>query len=79
MYPQKGTIAINSDADLVIFDSQKSWQVCAQDLVSRTDFSPYESMHITGKVDMTIARGEIIYHDGEVLGKAGRGKFVCRK
>ena len=79
MFPQKGTIALNSDADLVIFDPQKKWQILTEKLISRADFSPYNLFQLTGKVEMTISRGEIIYHDGEVLGKAGRGKFVFRK
>ena len=78
MFPQKGTIAINSDADLVIFDPEKKWQVATDKLVSRADFSPYNLFNLTGKVEMTVSRGEIIYRNGELLGKAGRGKFVFR-
>ena len=79
MFPQKGNIALNSDADLVIFDPQKKWQVSTAKLVSRADFSPYNLFELTGKVEMTISRGEIVYRDGEILGKAGRGKFVFRR
>ena len=78
MYPQKGTISLKSDADLVIFDPRKTWRVSAKQMFSRADFSPYESLPVTGKVEMTISRGEIIYRDGEVLGKAGRGQFIQR-
>ncbi len=79
MFPQKGTIALNSDADLVIFDAQKKWRVSTDKLVSKADFSPYDSFQLTGKVETTISRGEVIYQDGKVLGKAGRGKFIIRK
>lgn len=79
MFPQKGTIALNSDADLVIFDAQKKWSVSTDKLVSKADFSPYDSFQLTGKVETTISRGEVIYQDGKVLGKAGRGKFIVRK
>ena len=79
MFPQKGSIALESDADLVIFDPEKKWQVSADGLVSRADFSPYDKFHITGKVEMTISRGEVIYRDGEILKRAGRGKFIHRR
>ena len=79
MFPKKGTIDLNSDADLVIFDPKKKWQIATDNLVSRADFSPYNLMELFGKVEMTILRGEIIYREGEVLGKAGRGEFVFRK
>jgi len=79
MYPQKGTISLKNDADLLIFDPRKTWRVSAKQMFSRADFSPYESLSLTGKVEMTISRGEIIYRDGEVLGKAGRGQFIQRK
>lgn len=79
MFPQKGTIALNSDADLVIFDQKKKWRVSTDKLVSHADFSPYNLMELKGKVEMTLSRGEIIYREGELLGKAGRGEFVFRK
>ncbi|MBC8491465.1 MAG: dihydropyrimidinase [Candidatus Marinimicrobia bacterium] len=79
MFPRKGTIALNSDADLVIFNPGEKWQVSTDKLVSRADFSPYDLFELTGKVEMTISRGEVVYRDGKILGKAGRGQFIFRR
>lgn len=79
MFPRKGTIALNSDADLVIFNPGEKWQVSTDKLVSRADFSPYDLFKLTGKVEMTISRGEVVYRDGKILGKAGRGQFIFRR
>ncbi len=79
MFPRKGVIALNSDADLVLFNPNKKWRVSTDKLVSRADFSPYDSFELTGKVEMTISRGEVVYRDGKTLGKAGRGQFIFRR
>jgi len=79
MFPRKGAIALNSDADLVIFNHGEKWQVSTNKLVSRADFSPYNLFELTGKVEMTISRGEVIYRDEKILGKAGRGQFIIRR
>jgi dihydropyrimidinase len=79
MFPRKGAIAVNSDADLVIFNPGEKWQVSTDKLVSRADFSPYDSFKLTGKVETTISRGEVVYRDGKILGKAGRGQFIFRR
>ncbi|MCK4716687.1 MAG: amidohydrolase family protein, partial [Candidatus Marinimicrobia bacterium] len=79
MFPRKGAIALNSDADLVIFNPGEKWQVSTDKLVSCADFSPYDLFELTGKVEMTISRGEVVYRDGKLLGKTGRGQFIFRR
>jgi len=79
MFPRKGAIAVDSDADLVIFNPKKKWRILADKLFSQTDFSPYDQWEISGRVEMTISRGKVVYRDGKILGKAGRGQFIFRR
>jgi dihydropyrimidinase len=76
IYPRKGSLAIGSDADIVIFDPEKEWTIRADALHMATDFSPYEGINVRGAVDATISRGRIIYAGGEFLGEKGSGRFV---
>ena len=76
LYPRKGSLAPNSDADIVILDPQKEWTVSAQNLHSNAGWTPYEGMEITGKVETTIVRGKVVFHEGEITGEKGYGVFV---
>jgi dihydroorotase-like cyclic amidohydrolase len=77
-YPQKGTLLPGSDADLVIIDPDATWTVHAGDFPSVQPFSVYEGMELTGRVDVTISRGEVIASDGQVQVEPGRGRFLRR-
>ena len=74
--PQKGFLEPGSDADIVLYDPGVERALHHQDLHYLSGYSPYEGMTVKGEVKMTIARGEVIYRDGEILGAAGRGRFV---
>jgi dihydropyrimidinase len=74
--PQKGFLQPGSDADLVLYDPQVDRTIHHEDLHYLSGYSPYEGMAVKGAVKMTIARGEVVYRDGEILGAAGRGRFV---
>ena len=76
LYPRKGTIAIGSDADLVIWNTQQEVTITNDLLHHNVDYTPYEGMTITGYPEVTISRGEIVYRDGKVLAEQGRGKFL---
>lgn len=76
LYPRKGTLIPGRDADVVVYDPTPEGQIHAADLHYLAGYTPYEGMHVQGKVLMTISRGEIIYRDGEITGKPGRGRFV---
>src|SRR5215471_16017495 len=78
LYPQKGTIAVGSDADLVIFDPQKEVTIRHRDMHSRSDFELYEGFQVTGWPAQTLSRGEVIVDNGKVLGSSGRGKLLRR-
>jgi len=78
MYPQKGTIAVDSDADLVLFDPEKLKTITKSILHEHVDYTPYEGFELKGYPIMTIATGEIIAEAGRFVGKAGAGKFIKR-
>lgn len=78
MYPQKGTIAIGSDADLVIFDPNKEVTVTQSMLNENVDYTPFEGFKLKGYPEITLSRGEVIAKDGKYLGAEGRGKFIKR-
>jgi dihydropyrimidinase len=76
LYPKKGTIQIGADADLVIWDPNAEQLITASNLHGRADWSPYEGLHIAGKLKYTILRGEILVQEGRFTGKEMFGKYV---
>lgn len=78
LYPQKGAILSNSDADLVIFDPSQKNILKQENLHSKADYSPYEDIEVTGKIEMVIQRGRLLVKDGAFLGQKGDGKFLAR-
>lgn len=78
MYPQKGTIAVGSDADLIIFDPNKEIEIKEENLNENVDYTPYEGFKLKGYPVMTLLRGEVIAKDGKFVGQKGVGKFVKR-
>ncbi len=79
MYPQKGTIAPGSDADIVVFDPNKKVTLHANDLQTKCDWSPYENWSLKGYPNTTISRGKIIVSGGKFIGECGHGQFLKRK
>ena len=75
---QKGTIAVGSDADLVVVDLEMEKVVRAQDLQGMSDFSPFEGKTLKGWPVATIKGGKIIARDGKIVGKAN-GRYLPRK
>ena len=78
LFPRKGTIAVGSDADLVIWNQNRTKPVRAVEFQSNCDYSPYEGWEITGWPATTISRGEIVFDQGEILGTPGRGRLPRR-
>lgn len=76
LYPQKGLLAPGSDADVVIFDPQKTVQVTHSLLHERVDYTPYEGMQLFGYPITTISRGRIIAQNGSFVGTKGQGRFL---
>ena len=79
LYPKKGTIQVNSDADLVIIDPKKRQSLDADDLHTATNLSVYEGMTAIGWPVCTISRGEVIIENEIANGKTGRGEFLQSK
>ncbi|MEM1823228.1 MAG: dihydroorotase family protein [Candidatus Hadarchaeales archaeon] len=75
LYPRKGVLREGSDADLVILNPSHK-KISAKKLIEPAGWTPYEEMELSGFSDITISRGEIIYENGEVCGKPGRGQFL---
>jgi dihydropyrimidinase len=79
LYPKKGTIAVHSDADVVIWDPKQSINYGVRYSQQRTDYNLYEGFHLTGFPTMVYSRGELIVDHGTWLGKPGRGKYLSRR
>ncbi len=79
MYPQKGTIAIGSDADIVIWDPKKQFELSHKNLHMKSDYAAYEGKVVTGAPKTVMSRGETVITDTtKLVGKKGRGKFLRR-
>ena len=78
MYPQKGAIAIGSDADLVVYDPERRHTISASTHHMDVDYSCYEGRSVQGGSDVVLSRGSVIVRDGEFTGRKGAGKFIKR-
>ncbi len=75
-YPRKGTIAVGSDADLVIVDLEKKVRFSHKMSTSFCDWSVWEGWEFKGFPVATVLRGEVIAEDGKLVGKAGYGRYL---
>ena len=78
LYPRKGTIAPGSDADLVIWNPERSMTISAATQHQRVDYTPYEGMQVQGVPDTVLLRGQTIVQNGEYVGGKGGGKYLPR-
>jgi len=78
MFPQKGTIAPGSDADIVIFDPNETHTLSVSTHHMNVDYSAYEGWELTGKVKTVILRGQVAIDNGKCLVQKGYGKFIKR-
>ncbi|MBI4679158.1 MAG: dihydropyrimidinase [Elusimicrobia bacterium] len=79
LYPQKGTIAIGSDADLALFDPKKKGVISKETARHRVDYSAFEGFELEGSATVVISRGEVVAKDNVFAGRKGRGAYVRRK
>lgn len=78
LFPKKGTIAVGSDADIVLFDPDESHIIRADTQHSDCDFTLFEGHRVTGRVKKVLLRGELLVDDNDWVGRSGAGEFVAR-
>jgi dihydropyrimidinase len=78
MFPKKGTIAVGSDADIVIFDPNAEQVRSAKTHHSNCDYNLFEGMKVKGKVETVLSRGKVIIENNQYLGRPGDGEFLKR-
>ena len=79
LFPRKGTIAVGSDADLVIYDPSYRSTLSSNTQHSNNDYSAFEGMEIKGRPCHVTVRGKVQVKDGEFVGERGRGRFLKRE
>ncbi|MCO5167289.1 MAG: dihydropyrimidinase [Planctomycetes bacterium] len=79
LYPQKGTIAVGSDADVVIWDPEKRFSLDKENLHMKVDYAAFPGKTVIGAPRTVLSRGEVVVDEGTFLGRAGRGNFIRRR
>lgn len=79
LYPKKGTIAVGSDADLVVYDPSDRGVFSVETSLSQVDYCAYEGMHRTGQASVVTLRGRVVARDGRCVGQAGAGRYLSRE
>ena len=80
-FPRKGTIAVGSDADIVIFDPARKETISVNNPCThhmRVDYNTYEGIEVTGFPETVISRGRVIIDRCEYIGRKGDGQFLKR-
>lgn len=78
MFPRKGTIAVNSDADIIILDPQAKHTITAEGHHMNVDYSAYEGWELNGKIKTVLLRGKVVIDNGECRAEKGYGQFIKR-
>ncbi|TQK75265.1 dihydropyrimidinase [Brevibacillus sp. AG162] len=78
MFPQKGTIAVGSDADIVLFDPTLKRTISVETHHMNVDYNPFEGMVVNGDIISVLSRGSFVIRDQQFVGQAGAGRFVKR-
>ncbi len=78
LFPRKGSLAVGSDADMIIFDPKAEQTLSKSLSLSRADYSPYEGMKVRGTTWLVLQRGRVIAREGKVMGRPGAGEFLAR-
>ena len=78
IFPRKGTIAVGSDADIVIWDPDGTRVISKDTHHQNIDFNIYEGMECTGIPSITLSRGRVVWRDGKITAERGSGKYIDR-
>jgi dihydropyrimidinase len=78
LYPRKGTIAVGSDADVVVFDPRRRETLSAAGSHSKSDYNLYEGTEVVGAPELVLLRGQVLVENGELVAAPGIGQFVRR-
>lgn len=79
LFPRKGTIAVGSDADLVVYDPAYRGVISQRTQQMNVDYSAFEGWALEGRPSLVTVRGEVQVRDGEFVGKRGQGRFLERE
>ncbi|WP_054004768.1 dihydropyrimidinase [Cypionkella psychrotolerans] len=77
-YPQKGAVLVGADADLVVWDPEKSKTIAASTQQSAIDYNVFEGKAVKGLPRYTLSRGVVSVEDGEIKTREGHGQFIAR-
>ncbi len=78
VFPKKGAVAVGSDADLVVWDPEKSRTISAKTHHQNIDFNVYEGMTVLGNAAVTLSRGKVLWQNDQLQTERGYGKYVNR-
>jgi dihydropyrimidinase len=78
LFPRKGTIAVGSDADIVVFDPDRTTTLSIENQLSQVDYCMFEGREVQGAPEVVLSRGTVVYDGGKVTGEAGHGRFIKR-
>eukprot|EP00898_Chlorokybus_atmophyticus_P007714 jgi/Chlat1/7944/Chrsp68S00585 len=79
LYPRKGSISVGADADIIVLNPKGTTKISAKTHHSKTDTNVYEGFEIKGKIETTISRGRVVWHDDKLDVRSGSSRFVPMK